>query len=199
MNLKSYLKGLGLGIIIATIVLLVATNLKDNSMSDEDIIKRAKELGLVESTTLTPSSLNSEINNDQVLDENPNDKLNNDSDSSGDSKTDESLKDDDIKDKLTDDDKESNDNLNDDKSNDLEAIKDNDLEKVEEYVIITIKPGEGSEIVSTKVREAGFTDDGKAFNKFLVDNGYDKRLKVGDHEIPVQSTFEEIAKLLCSN
>lgn len=198
MNLKSYLKGLGLGIIITTIVLLVATNLKDNSMSDEDIIKRAKELGLVESTTLTPSSLNSEINNDQVLDENSNDKLNNDSDSSGDSKTDESLKDDDIKDTLTDDDKESNDNLN-DKSKDLEAIKDNDLEKVEEYVIITIKPGEGSEIVSTKVREAGFTDDGKAFNKFLVDNGYDKRLKVGDHEIPVQSTFEEIAKLLCSN
>lgn len=188
MNLKSYLKGLGLGIIITTIVLLVATNLKDNSMSDEDIIKRAKELGLVESTTLTPSSLNSEINNNQVLDEDSNDILESDS---------EDLSNEDSKDsnKTTD----SNDNLNDDKSKDLEAIKDNDLEKVEEYVIITIKPGEGSEIVSTKVREAGFTDDGKAFNKFLVDNGYDKRLKVGDHEIPVQSTFEEIAKLLCSN
>ena len=59
MDLKAYLKGAGIGIIVTAVILMIvgACN-NNNKISDEEVIKRAKELGYVESSTLTsPSSL----------------------------------------------------------------------------------------------------------------------------------------------
>lgn len=47
MKLKYYLRGLGIGIIITTILLMIAFALHKPTMSDEDIIARAKQLGMV--------------------------------------------------------------------------------------------------------------------------------------------------------
>ena len=59
MNLKSYIRGIGIGILVTTAIFLVSgVNDKKGGMTDAQVIARAKELGLVESTTL------SEINND---------------------------------------------------------------------------------------------------------------------------------------
>lgn len=55
MKLKYYLRGLGLGLIVAAIVLGVH-NSRTGKMSDADIIKRAEQLGMVENTTLTASN-----------------------------------------------------------------------------------------------------------------------------------------------
>ena len=53
MKLKSYLRGIGVGILVTAAVFLVAgRNDKDASMTDAQIIARAKELGMVEATTL---------------------------------------------------------------------------------------------------------------------------------------------------
>ena len=46
MNIKSYLKGIGVGILVSALILIIAGNM--NKMSDADVIKRAKELGMVE-------------------------------------------------------------------------------------------------------------------------------------------------------
>ena len=47
MKLKYYLRGLGIGIIVTTILLMIAFALHKPTMSDADIIARAKQLGMV--------------------------------------------------------------------------------------------------------------------------------------------------------
>lgn len=51
MNLKYYLRGLGLGIMVTALILAIAGNRK-NTMSDAQIKERAKELGMIENTML---------------------------------------------------------------------------------------------------------------------------------------------------
>ena len=48
MKLKYYLRGVGIGLIVATLILMIASSLHSNKdMSDAEIIARAEELGMV--------------------------------------------------------------------------------------------------------------------------------------------------------
>ena len=47
MKFKYYLRGLGIGILISTIILSISFAMKKNDLSDDEIIARAKELGMV--------------------------------------------------------------------------------------------------------------------------------------------------------
>ena len=70
-------------------------------------------------------------------------------------------------------------------------------EVVEQYIVILVESGNGSEIISRRLYEAGLVNSAVEYNRFLVRNGYDRKLKVGNHEIPVGATEEEMAKILC--
>ncbi len=61
MNLKYYLRGLGIGIIVSVIIMFVISLQSDNnSMTDEEIIQRARELGMVEASE-TLASINTGV------------------------------------------------------------------------------------------------------------------------------------------
>ena len=47
MKLKYYLRGLGIGIIVTTVLLMIAFALHKPVMSDADVINRAKQLGMI--------------------------------------------------------------------------------------------------------------------------------------------------------
>lgn len=47
MKLKYYLRGLGIGILVSTIILMIAFSRHPREMSDQEIISRAQELGMV--------------------------------------------------------------------------------------------------------------------------------------------------------
>lgn len=81
-----------------------------------------------------------------------------------------------------------------DDSKQEDSIKD---EVVENYTIIKVEKGNGSEIVSRRLYEAGLVESAVEYNQFLVKNGYDRRLSVGNHEIPSGATHEEMARILC--
>ena len=51
MNLKAYLRGIGAGLIVAALVMTAAG--RNSKMTDDEVISRAKELGLVESGTIS--------------------------------------------------------------------------------------------------------------------------------------------------
>ena len=70
-------------------------------------------------------------------------------------------------------------------------------EVIESYIIISVASGNGSEVVSRKLYEAGLVNSAVEYNQFLVRNGYDRKLRVGNHEIPAGATEEEMAKILC--
>lgn len=65
-----------------------------------------------------------------------------------------------------------------------------------EIIVITINSGDSSETVSKKVEQAGLVASAEEYNRFLCANGYDKKLNVGRHEIPVGADETEIAKRL---
>lgn len=52
MNLKYYLRGLGLGIVMTAIIMGIATHGKDKSLTEEEIIEKAKTLGMIEEDQL---------------------------------------------------------------------------------------------------------------------------------------------------
>ncbi len=53
MKLRFYLRGLGIGIVFSAMICSFGKSNAQGAMSDEDVIKRAKELGMVEGTVLS--------------------------------------------------------------------------------------------------------------------------------------------------
>ena len=234
MNIKNYLKGIGVGIIVASLILIIAGKLNNNTMSDEDVIKRAKELGMVESTTLTAPSGNTGLvektdkaeDITQVTDEaakneedkkeetdvskdnssdNKEDGLNSTAENKADSTSDNKADSTDNKTETKEDKTDKTDTANTDKSDssnitdktDTKNTTDNKTVATGDTVKVEVKSGMSSESAAAAAKDAGLVDDDVEFNKYLCANGYDKRLRVGQYDIPTGSDFETIAKFLC--
>ena len=82
-------------------------------------------------------------------------------------------------------------------SNATDETNDTSTEIIGETVKVEVRSGMSSESVSLAVKNAGLVDDDTEFNKYLCENGYDKRLRVGSFDIPSGSDFETISKYFC--
>ena len=234
MNIRNYLKGIGVGIIVASLVLIIAGKFNNKAMTDDDVIKRAKELGMVESTTLTqPSANNGLVTNDSNDRAIADDKESNAADQSGtgeDANADATNTADADKNTTdannsSDKNQSSTDNNNTAKGTDTHTSNNktgsntdknstatdsnsstdknqtgtssDKTVKSSETVSVEVKSGMSSESAAAAAKDAGLVDDDIEFNKYLCANGYDKRLRVGQYDIPKGSDFETIAKYLC--
>ena len=65
-----------------------------------------------------------------------------------------------------------------------------------ETITITINGGEGSNSVGNKLQQAGAVDSGSRFNRYLEDNNYDNVIQPGTYSVPKGSTYEDIAKII---
>ena len=218
MKLKYYLRGLGIGIVVTAIIMSFTK--KTEELTDAEIKARAAMLGMVEKNVLADIQENSNLSKDTIKEDNKietvpeiedteNDlvkenaeELNSAEDSSNTEKKDE------VTENLAAEKKEESiNNLKTEKKEETVANKETgkvedaadniDAENVEKYIIITIEPGNGSETVCQKLLEAGLINSVKDYNKYLIQNGYDRSLRSGNHEIPVGATEEEMAKILC--
>jgi len=234
MNIKSYLKGIGVGIIVASLVLIIAGNM--NKMSDADVIKRAKELGMVEASAEIQNTepVNAAKENTVAASDNS-DAATNKTETSADDKTAPNISDtnntnvnasDNSSINTTEDSKtntsdmsslnatedskasntlETSTDASEDNNTDASASEVNDDTSASQNADITtgetvkveVKSGMSSESVSLAVKNAGLVDNDTDFNKYLCENGYDKRLRVGTFDIPSGSDFETISKYLC--
>lgn len=89
LKLKYYLRGLGLGIVVTAVIMCIIKS-KDNKMTDEEIMARAKQLGMIESTVLIDSSPN-EDNDVQGTDNNQEGDISGAGDAEGQLQTDGSV------------------------------------------------------------------------------------------------------------
>ncbi len=201
MNLKYYLRGLGIGIFVTSVLLIFAGSEK-KQMSDEEIKRRAIELGMIENTVLSDlkgseNESATELDIDSVKVE----VISSESDTQHPSEEDGSAQ------ELTS--SENTEQTEADSSNENEGGAANSepsgnngnagtSEMTEEYIVITVNGGDGSGTVSKRVFEAGLVDNAEEFDRFLCANGYDNSIKVGNHEVPKNATWEEIANILCS-
>ena len=61
---------------------------------------------------------------------------------------------------------------------------------------ITVSNGDGSDTVARKLYEAGLVSDAAAYDRYLCQNGYDKKICTGVKTIPAGATEAEIAQIL---
>ena len=214
MKLKTYLRGLGIGIIVTTIVMVITLGGRKKEMSDEEIIARAKELGMVESVAEEPDA-----NNESTPKE---------TERAGEPETENLTEPESIDEqgRIEESEQESV------KESEPESIKENEPESVREsesepqsekesepesqsepaadtttpsnsgevtagvIVNISIASGDDSATVSRRLEELELVISATQFDRFLCDNGYAKRISPGDYEIAMGSSEETIAKII---
>lgn len=223
MKLKYYLRGLGLGIVVTAVIMGISFG-NTPKMSDEEIMKRASELGMVESTVLSETVSNKEnqdsskesekipieqipiepIPTEQIPpeqippeSEEPIEDSESEPISEPEATKEETKKEPKEETKVETDQKDMNEPIQEPK--DSNTPPDNAEAKVDNSSTgtgIEVVRGDSSESVSKKLASAGIVQDEKAFNKFLCDNGYDKKLHIGSYTVQSGATFEELAKIL---
>lgn len=187
MKLNYYMRGLGIGIVVTALLMGIASSGKKEQMTDEEIRQRATEMGMVDGNIVLADM--PEIHEDEEEQkEEGNEKEGFLTSVSGNVAPDNEVK--------TEGGEEPEGAPEEGGEGSDETLGDDPQEDgvtVNEIIVISIDSGDGSRVVANKLLQAGMIEDAAAFDEYLCRNGYDKRLKTGRHDIPVNATDEEIA------
>lgn len=193
MERKYYLRGLGIGIAVTAIIMGVSLS-GDKAMTDEEIIARAKELGMVENTVLADT----EDKDARGADEREQPEAA-DSPAAGEEDDSAPEVDEDDGSAATGEEDGSGSEPADDSA---DGEDDGAIENVNEGITsaavktITISHGDGSYTVARKLADVGVVTSAATFDTFLCQNGYDKRLRTGTFSIPADASDEQIARIV---
>lgn len=205
MKIRYYLRGLGLGILFTTVFFLIGGSSKQ-TMSDEMIKERAKELGMIENTVLADigNTMDESVEESIVISETVSTEVNTDIEVESTSEmdtetvaeetspeTEESVEETSMEEELSEVETES--------SSEEEILSEEEEETPEtgQIISIVVNKGEGSDTVSRRLYEAGLVDDPYEYDRYLMQNKYDRKIGAGEHLIPAGSSWQEIAQLLC--
>ena len=221
MKLKYYLRGLGIGIVITALLMGFTKTATKETLSDDEIIARAEALGMVQSSVLS-SDLNHEEQGEDGVTVSYNTALDKSDiaalpDSAGADQTEDAagVVDTEATDKTADAagvvDTEATDKTadvadNSTKSTDTTDKVKNDTTVTDDAdnsgttgattITVTINSGDGSDTVARRLTELGVITDAGDFDRYLCQNGYDKKLATGNHEINAGAGYQEIAEIL---
>ena len=186
MKLKYYLRGLGIGIICTAIIMGIAlSGNKKETMTDTEIIERARLLGMVmPEETEEPSEAEDGQKQPEDKKSKPEEPENGKSQDLTKDKTSDGSKTDNA---------DENENKAEDNSDKSQSV--NKPGSSQGTVQFEIKSGEFSDTISNKLFQAGLISDAEAFNKYLTQKGADQNLRVGVYEIPMGSTQDEIIEI----
>lgn len=217
MERKYYLRGLGLGILMTAVIMGVALSGR-KAMTDDEIIARAKELGMVENTVLseTQEDMEEASGAEDMAAAGQETDAADAAAQSGDPKAADAAE----PEGGTEDGAEGAETPRDDETpeteagetvsgdqyatpgapQDAEQIPDASQELPDvpagEDRVITINSGDGSYTVAKKLAAAGVVTSAENFDTFLCANGYDKKLRTGDFTIPADAGDEQIARIV---
>ena len=175
MKKKYFVRGLGIGIIFGALIMLAAylTSGK-GSLSDEEVMKRAQELGMVKKSEYV---LDSEVTSEETTTE-ATEEATTEAPGTTEKATEEAATEAATTEKAT-----------------TEAATTEQTD-AKTKATITVSGGMSSETISSLLENAGLVDSASKFNSFLVQNGYDKKLETGSFDISGGMTYEEIARIL---
>lgn len=195
MKLKYYLRGLGTGILFATIILFISYSYK---MSDSQIKKRATELGMEYPDKETTQEMTSNENNSEVDSESSSEKI-----TTGEVETKESTtketEDTTVKvsetEEITTKVPETEESTTKEPATEEETTKNN---KPAKSYVLTVTSRTISRDVAKKLENAGIIDDSEEFNDYLCDNGYASNIQNGKFTITSDMSYKEIAETITS-
>lgn len=214
MKLRYYLRGLGIGIVITAFLMGFTKGSAKETLSDDEIIARAEALGMVQSSVLS-SDLNHEEQGEDGVTVSYNTALDEPDiaalpDSAGTDQTGDAagVVDTEATDKTADaadtvDSEKVADATGDSegstKASDTD-VADNSTKATDTTgaatITVTINSGDGSDTVARHLAELGVITDAGDFDRYLCQNGYDKKLATGNHEINAGAGYQEIAEIL---
>lgn len=219
MRLKYFLRGVGIGILVTTII-LTATHASERRMSDSEVIDRAIELGMsfsashsgqqsgTEEASLDESSTGQETSGDDVTDDSQNETET----ESGSQSSSETVS-------------ESTSNGETSTGKVSEAVTGMTTQAITETTettettteltteietagsaagimnnevtcTINITKGMSSRTVCDMLKQNGIIEDAADFDRYLIKTGYDDKIRVGEVEVNSGMTYEELTALL---
>lgn len=182
MKRKYFVRGLGVGFLFGALIMFAAymTSGK-NRMSDEDVIKRAQELGMVKQSeyVLESDVTSQETTTEEITTEATTEKATTEAPTTTEKATTEAT----TTEKTT---------------TEKATTEASTTEKADTstQTTVTISSGMSSEAIASALANAGLVDDASKFNSFLVANGYDMKLETGNFSLETGMSYEEIAKIL---
>ena len=207
MNLKYYLRGLGLGILVTALILTIAGKNRQ-TMTDAEVKERAKELGMIENTVLVEKT--EEVENipetvgasetEESAEENAEvkeDVLQDESQKKEETQVEEPPQEDTSN---VSDDPEKPDNLSQETTEEQqsetvkEAASEAEQQNRTEVVTLTIVSGDTSYSVAKKLFDLGVVPSVDQTDRFLCNNGYDRTIRTGVYTIEQDETLESIAR-----
>lgn len=194
MKLKYYLRGLGMGIMFATIVMTVSSNIHNNNLSEEKIIEEAKKLGMImPDESEDKNGLWGDSKDDtegDTVDENSEDTQ----------KPADSEKPQDTQSSSDSEKPQDNQPPAESQSSQDTQISENtqDSSESEEptYIKITIKPNDSATAIVKTLYRNGLIDSEDDFHDYLSKKGYTRIIRAGVFEIPLGATYEEICAII---
>lgn len=204
MKLKYYLRGLGIGIIITTIILSITFKADTPQMSDQEIIAKAKQLGMVmkeEDTTIgnTQNRQNNEEDGQAVA-------------STEESSDENAIQDTEAVDTETVDTQEQEpqtENMQSDavQSGDVqpenttdeaasENVEEAQQEEEREPYTLVVRSGDVCRVICEKLQENGVIDDAEAFRRFLGQKGIASSISTGTYTVPYGLTYDEVYQII---
>ena len=173
-KLKYYLRGLGTGIVITTLVLTISFNVRSCTTKDNKE-ETTKEISADENTTKDKSTEEKTTKEKTTKEKTTKEKTT--KEETTEKQTEETTEEPTSKEKPTE-----------------EPTTENAV--TNKKVIFTISSGMSSELVSANLERDGLVDSANEFNRYLYQMGYERILRVGTYEIEVGSSYEEIAQII---
>ncbi len=191
MKLKYYLRGLGIGI-LATVLILGISHSRSKPMSDEEVIQRAKELGMVESTYL------SQLNQDNLAEDPAEEPSDSEQMNGAEPETPEEPEQPAEPETPEEPEQPAEPETPEEPEQPTEPENPEipEVPEESEYVIFEIVRGQSSTTICRNLESAGLIEDATAFDRYLSRNGYDKRLQADTFEILKGASEEEIAMII---
>ena len=191
---KYYLRGCGLGILVASLVFIVSLHAHGGAMSDEKAMQRASELGMIMPDDTQTQEAETQTTELPVKETNlP------DTQRTTQAVTQKVPQNDTQKQTERDTSSEQNDTPKESEKKAEEKKKTQDTEKEEtkkEKVSITIKGGEVCREIAQDLQEKGLVKDAEDFRKYMQDHNYARYIRVGTFTLEKGMNYSEIAKVL---
>ena len=212
--MKYYLRGLGIGIVVSTLLVGIAAKNQNETLSDEEIRQRASELGMVEASGILADEIPSAEDDEQEKAEEaptvaptkePEEK---EAPTVAPTKAPEEKEAPTVAPTKAPEEKEAPTAAPTKEPEEKETPSPTPVKEAEEKksevsasemtgtVTITVKSGDGSYSVCKKLEEAGVIESAAAYDNYLYQNGYDKRIIAAVYEIPVDADEEQIARII---
>ena len=184
MKLKYYLRGLGIGIIVTTIILVSCFSMQKPKMTDAQIIEKASQLGMImpeqdsvvaaETETTEPEETQQK-NEQQVAAEEAQQETEQQTEVPKEQATEETQQD--------------------APSEDTENAESEEPAQQEPFTLV-VNRGDVCRTMCENLAANGVIDDSEGLRKYLSEVGYASFISAGTYQIPYNASYEEITNIL---